>query len=134
MSLSVFLLLALLIFSSSSHCSFSSSFSSSSPHLTIFSLPRVLPVRIPQVYFSKEWASRLVVSVHNLLTTVFHHVSSPPSLRTPYALSGTNRCPTSLHPPCAMCGTEVGCGVARSKWSWWTALQFEQIKVVLKLV
>ena len=29
------------------------------------------------IYFTKEWASRLVVSVHNLLTTVFHDVPLP---------------------------------------------------------
>ena len=29
------------------------------------------------VYFTKDWASRLVVSVHNLLTTVFHDLPLP---------------------------------------------------------
>ncbi|EKX53171.1 hypothetical protein GUITHDRAFT_132936 [Guillardia theta CCMP2712] len=34
-----------------------------------------------QVYFTKEWASQLVVSVHNLLATVFHEVAVPAILQ-----------------------------------------------------
>eukprot|EP00960_Hanusia_phi_P062284 765105-Hanusia_phi.AAC.2 len=33
------------------------------------------------VFFTKEWASQLVVSVHNLLATVFHEISVPAILQ-----------------------------------------------------
>lgn len=45
-----------------------------------FQLPYVKdPAAHPafRVYFTKEWASRLVVSIHNLLTTAFENLPLP---------------------------------------------------------